>query len=116
METGHAQYELRLQAPSEPAYSRHSDPITSVIAAAKVDTSSLEALVMAALESVPDGLTSHQIAERTGQSLVTISPRLRPLVRKGLVRDTERTIEHGRARIRWQAIPANERHKENAHD
>lgn len=89
---------------ADPALSRRTDPSTSHVAAAKVDTSKLEAIVLDALRQSPQGLTSHQIASQLRLSLVTVSPRMRPLVRKGLITDTARTIEQGRQRILWQAV------------
>jgi hypothetical protein len=40
------------------------------------------------LRAHPAGLTSHEVAAHLGLSLVTVSPRMRPLVRKNLVVDS----------------------------
>lgn len=83
-----------------PARARRTDPETSHEAAATVDTSELEALVLDTLRRHPNGLTSHRVAEITGESLVTISPRMKPLETKGLVR---RAGKSGRRTI-WRAV------------
>jgi predicted transcriptional regulator len=67
---------------------RKEDPDTSVKAAISLNASRLEGLVHEILRVSGDGLTSHEIAGGLSMNLVTVSPRLRPLVRKGLVRDS----------------------------
>ena len=69
---------------------RATDPQTSKDAAKRVrgNVTMLEAGVIGALESHPEGLTSHEIAERLNLSLVTVSPRIAPLQRKGKVEDS----------------------------
>lgn len=62
---------------------RRSDPDTSRAAAAKVSGETLAARVLA--ELAKGSATTHELAERLGLSLVTVSPRLAPLRRKGLV-------------------------------
>ncbi len=71
-----------------PALARSTDPQSSHDAARSVDTSTLEALVLDVLAAYPAGLTSKELARITGEDRVTLSPRLRPLVRKGLARET----------------------------
>ena len=66
---------------------RRRDPATSRAAAARVDASGLAALVLDALRANPSGLTSHELAAQLGRDLVSISPRMRPLVDKGFVRE-----------------------------
>lgn len=68
-----------------PARARATDPETSHEAAASVDTSELEALVLDTLRRHPDGLTTKEMARVTGEDRVTLSPRCRPLARKGLI-------------------------------
>ena len=65
------------------AWARKSDPQTSHAAAARIDGSKLAGLVLAELEN-GDG-TVHELAERLNLSLVTVSPRMRPLELKGFV-------------------------------
>jgi len=67
------------------ARARTTDPRTSHDAAREIDTLSIEGRVVASLRL--DGpATSHELAARLGLSLVTVSPRLRPLEELGLVR------------------------------
>jgi hypothetical protein len=70
------------------AHSRYADPPTSKAAAKNLDTNYLENIVLDALRSHPLGLTSHEVASITGLSLVTVSPRFRPLVNKNLIVDS----------------------------
>lgn len=81
------------------ARARRSDPATSSDAAAKIDGKSLAARVLAELEANGPG-TSHELAERLGLSLVTVSPRMRPLANAGKV------AEDGRrnGRTVWRAV------------
>lgn len=69
---------------------RRSDPPTSRAAAERVNVSDLQALVLNVLRAHPAGLTSHEIAAATGRDLVSISPRMRPLVQKRQVREAGR--------------------------
>ena len=80
------------------ALARRTDPETSHEAAASVDTNALESLVLDELRGAVEGLTSHQVADRTGESLVSVSPRMAPLERKGLI---ERAGKRGRRTI-WR--------------
>lgn len=85
------------------ARSRSSDPHTSRLAAASVNTTRLEQMVVDAIaEHGP--MTSFQLAGVLDLSLVTVSPRLRPLADKGYVKDSgERRInESGRKSIVWE--------------
>lgn len=88
------------------AYSRTRDPDTSREAAGSVQLTDLEATVAAALSSFPSGATSFELADALGMSLVTVSPRLRPLAAKGTVRDSGRRhrAQNGRARIVWEIV------------
>lgn len=62
---------------------RRTNPSTSREAAAKVDGKGLAAQVLAELAK-GEG-TTHELAQRLHLSLVTVSPRMAPLQRKGLV-------------------------------
>jgi CRP-like cAMP-binding protein len=67
------------------ATARATDPETSHLAAASVDADKLEVQVLDYLRYCRHlGATSHEIAAGLGLSLVTVSPRLRPLQRHGL--------------------------------
>ena len=82
---------------------RRTDPATSREAAEAIveQLPRLEAVVLEAVTAAGKrGATSHEIADATGLSLVTVSPRLRPLARRGKV------IESGQrrdGRIVWIA-------------
>lgn len=88
------------------AYARADDRRTSHEAAESVRATDLEATVLAALRQFPNGATSYQLAESLGMSLVTVSPRLRPLVSKGLARDSglRATGQSGRSQTIWIAV------------
>jgi DNA-binding transcriptional ArsR family regulator len=66
------------------ARARRRDPETSQLAAGKVKGARLADHVLDELRVNGPG-TSHELAERMKRSLVTISPRLRPLADAGLV-------------------------------
>jgi DNA-binding transcriptional ArsR family regulator len=94
---------------SPAAFARRADPDTSRLAALGVacDVSHLEAVVLRTLHMNRQGLTSHEIAAATGLSLVTVSPRLRPLVNKGKIEDSKerRSGDGFRSSIVWKALP-----------
>jgi predicted ArsR family transcriptional regulator len=66
----------------------------------------LEELVLSILQRRPSGLTTHELADVLQLSLVTVSPRMRPLVRRGAVIDSgeRRKNVSGRASIVWKAV------------
>lgn len=78
---------------------RWSDPPTSHEAAEALDPASLYGKIIATLKkaargsiySPKPGLITHEISHLTGISLVTISPRMRPMSDKGWVYDTGET-------------------------
>lgn len=89
------------------AVARHSDPETSQDAARSVEGSEatrMEAKVVATLQQTYSGMTTHEIAQYTGLSLVSVSPRIRPLCRKGLIEDSgeRRMGASGRTSIVWR--------------
>jgi DNA-binding MarR family transcriptional regulator len=67
------------------AQARRSDPSTSRDAAARVDGKALAAQVHNELVRGGPG-TSHELAERLNMSLVTVSPRMKPLEDAGKVK------------------------------
>lgn len=75
--------QLSLDAPLR-ALARTQDPATSHAAAARVDAPKISDLVLAELRAHGPG-TSHDLAARLGLSLVTVSPRLKPLELAGKV-------------------------------
>ena len=87
--------------------SRHSDPATSFAAAKSISVSKLEQTLLDLLRSHPEGLTSHEASALAKISLVSISPRFRPLFDKGLIVDSDekRAGENGRKSIVWKIAP-----------
>ena len=87
---------------------RRTDPATSHESARRIESAKtrLEQIVLDALRTAPAGLTSHQIADKTGLSLVSVSPRLHPLMLRGAVIDTgeRRAGESFRKSIVWRAL------------
>lgn len=81
------------------ARARRSDPGTSHAAAATIDAKSLAGQVLADLRDRGPG-TSHEIAERMGLQLVTVSPRMKPLEDAGKVRRAGKK----QGRTIWEAI------------
>jgi len=73
---------------SDRAFARNSDPDTSHAAARRVTPKiqRLERQVIDALRLFPDGLTVHGISAATGLDKWSVSPRMKPLEKKGLVR------------------------------
>ena len=85
---------------------RVHDPVTSYESAEAIGqhVTSLEAMVLEALET-HGGQTSEQLAARLGISLVTVSPRLRPLEKKGKVRRAgTRPNSSRRNATVWEAV------------
>jgi len=91
-----ALFVTRQSKPTGDAFARRSDPTTSVVAAKSIHANALELLVLHYLANHPKGATSHTIADATGQSLVSISPRMKPLETRGKImrdgREVGRTI------------------------
>lgn len=89
------------------ALARKKDPLTSHDAALSLDEAlpTLEARVLRALENAGDfGATIDELVDALGDlDKVTISPRLRPLCNKGLVRDlgAQRKGKSGRFQTVW---------------
>jgi DNA-binding MarR family transcriptional regulator len=89
------------------AHARRTDPETAHEAAESISDAlpALEAQVLTALRARGDrGATTHELAEYLQLSLVTVSPRLRPLALKGLVLDSgfKRAGSSGRRSIVWK--------------
>lgn len=104
------QFELLLAAqPAGAAYARASDPGTSHGAAASVrgeEANRVEGMVLDAIRASITGLICWEIVERTGLIYSTATPRLKPLVLKGLIRDSglRRRSPSGRPCIVWVAV------------
>jgi hypothetical protein len=83
--------------------SRADDPDTSKDAGASISTAELEAIVLDLLVEIGPS-TTHELAAEAGIHLVSISPRMAPLRRKGLVEDSgERRVgASNRKSIVWR--------------
>lgn len=81
---------------------RSTDPQTSHDAAVTINMAALEQTVFDAI-SAAGGLTTHELSERLSLSLVSVSPRMRPLCRKGKIMDSgeRRAGSNGRKSIVW---------------
>ena len=82
------------------AHARTTDPGTSHEAAARVDANALEGMVVGSLKELGPGTTT-EIASRLDRHSWSISPRMAPLERKGLV---ERTGEKKDRSQVWRAL------------
>ena len=68
---------------------RATDPDTSMDAAEKVDSTTLEQQVYEVIAMYPNGCISDEVLEHfPNRGVQTISPRYAPLIRKGLIEDT----------------------------
>ena len=82
------------------AFARNTDPDTSHAAAASVKVALLERRVVACLREHEEGLNTKELCELTGIHVNSISPRMKPLEAKGIIR---RTDERRGASIVWRA-------------
>lgn len=102
------QFRFDFESGKGQAFARSSDPGTSWAAAKSVEgaeATRMELVVLAALKAHPAGLTGHELVEATGLNYESCTPRIRPLVRKGLVVDSgeRRTGLSNRKSIVWKA-------------
>ena len=82
------------------AYARNTDPDTSHVAAHTVDASAIEKRVVDVL--IGEGnLNTKEMSALTGIHVNSISPRMKPLELKGLVRRTDERRGHS---IVWEAV------------
>jgi hypothetical protein len=89
------------------AYARSGDPTTSHIAAESVRMADLEARVYGELKQLGVfGATVYEMADRLDLPVVSVSPRFRPLVRKGKVfaSHERRANPSGRKSIVWKVV------------
>lgn len=73
------------------ALARHTDPSTSKEAAASLNTTALEQMVLGAIMMCPNGATQDDIMAillTKGISNQSITPRIKPLLTKGVIFDT----------------------------
>lgn len=92
------------------ALARRSDPETAHQVAFTFDAvaETIQQRILAELKGLGrGGMTTHALAAVLGLELVTVSPRMKPLVTAGLVRDSGRRSESpsGRPRIIWVIAP-----------
>jgi predicted ArsR family transcriptional regulator len=87
---------------------RSSDPLTSVLAGQSVDVPAREMEVYAFLRGAGlYGATSSEIADALGLGRDSVSPRMKGLVKRGLVAPSgTRTNASGRKAIVWVAVGA----------
>ena len=95
--------------PQEPPRARNTDPDTAHAAAAAIELKvvGLQLTCLEALRAAgARGLTSREISEATGIEHSTVSPRLRPLERKGLIIETDarRRCAKGREARVWRVV------------
>ena len=70
-------------------FARNTDPQTSKEAAQSVDVTNLEQIVLDVIKSYPKGCITEQIElDLPDVRISSISPRIRPLINKGLIIDT----------------------------
>lgn len=99
-------FQIMEQTPVEHGRARRSDPDTAKKAARSVPVADLEERVLECLRWSRAGLTTHELSRLLKADLVSVSPRMRPLVQKNLVKDSgqRRRGESGRASIVWKAV------------
>lgn len=91
------------------AHARRSDPSTSKASAASISAATLTSLETRVLEACraagERGLTTIELAEQLHMDRVTVSPRIAPLVKKGMLRDSglQRMGPSGRFSTAWRA-------------
>ena len=94
--------------PDTEAFARDSDPSTSHTAAERMRDSELEAQVYQTLLRCGVYMTSIEVAAEMGIDKWSISPRFKPLHRKGLVELTEKLGVNTAGKLRklqaWRAV------------
>jgi DNA-binding MarR family transcriptional regulator len=88
------------------ALARSTDPATSKAAAAKVNVSDREQIVLKCLREQGDA-TCREIAQRSGLDYASVTPRIKPLRNKGLVThalDDEGQFLRRAAQYVWKAV------------
>lgn len=100
----------RQSSSPEAGSARQQDPLTSRIAAGSVNATNLELLVYNYLFRRGEDLTAFEIARGLRMDIRSISPRLKPLKRKGFVTETGTKLclnDAGNMRpmITWRAEP-----------
>lgn len=83
------------------ALCRASDPLTCYEAADRVPVNQLEGRVLEALRQSIFGLTTREIAREIGLERDSVSPRMKPLLNRGLVERTD--VRRGGCCV-WRAV------------
>jgi hypothetical protein len=86
--------------------SRRHDPPTSKKAARDVRAGTLMDTCLRAIREADFGLTIEELSSCTGISIVSVSPRMKPLVKRGLIKDSgkRRKNSSGYEAIVWKAV------------
>ncbi len=91
--------------PPDEAWARSSDPTTARDAAATTNATRMNAIVLRALKHLGEA-TSEEVAHWAGESLVSVSPRFRPLARQGVIEERgKRRNASGKMAIAWRIRP-----------
>lgn len=85
---------------------RRNDPPTAKKAARDVRAGTLMDTCLRAIEQADCGLTIEELSACTGISIVSVSPRMKPLVKRGLIKDSgkRRTNSSGYEAIVWKRV------------
>ena len=105
MNTHTEQQEKLFPTPPEGG-SRRRDPVTSKKAARDVRAGTLMDKCLTAIRESEFGLTIEELSIQTGLSIVSVSPRMKPLVKRGLIKDSgkRRKNSSGYEAIVWRAV------------
>ena len=92
------------------AYARNTDPDTSHDAAESIEgdhAARMEKIALEAISASPFGLNNQELVSATGLPWPSITPRVAPLVRKGLVINSgeKRLGPRGKQCIVWKKAP-----------
>jgi hypothetical protein len=91
-----------IRDPQLDAFARSSDPETAHDAADSTNAARMKQLVVNAL-TVIGPATSEEVAAYTGEPLVSVSPRFRPLERTGVIEEAgRRKNRSGKMAIAWR--------------
>lgn len=94
--------------PAQRGKARYADPRTAKQAAKEVRAGTLQSAVLETIRAAgATGMTIEQISVSTKLSIVSVSPRMKPLRLKGLIRDSgkRRRNSSGYDAIVWERVP-----------
>lgn len=90
------------QSAVDDAWARSNDPATAHDAAQTTNAARMNAIVVKALRELGPS-TTEELAAHTGESLVSVSPRMRPLARQLVVEEAgKRKNASGKMAIAWR--------------